>query len=279
MGSLERGVTGVPRALTIAGSDSGGGAGVQADLKVFFALGCHGMSAFTALTAQNTLGVQAIHEIPTNFVEAQIAAVATDIGIDAAKTGMLASAPIVEAVARSVRAHHINALVVDPVFVSKSGHRLLAADAVQALIEELFPLAVLITPNLEEASGLLGGAPILDLEDMRAAAHSLHEMGPQGVLVKGGHLEGMPAVDLFYDGDEMVELTGSRWATEDTHGSGDTLAAAVTARLAWGDDLLTALTAGKEFVSGAIEHSLRLGGGWGPVNPGWRLFPRTRDKD
>jgi len=271
MGSPPHPVTGVPRTLTIAGSDSGGGAGVQADLKVFFAFGCHGMSAFTALTAQNTLGVNAIHEVPPGFVEAQIAAVAEDIGIDAAKTGMLASAPIVEAVAGSVKAHGITRLVVDPVFVSKSGHRLLAADAVEALIDRLFPLAALITPNLEEAGALLG-APITSLEDMKAAARSLYAMGPHSVVVKGGHLEGATAVDVFYDGGEVVELASRRWATDDTHGTGDTLAAAVTARLAWGDDLLSALTAGKEFVSGAIEHSLRLGGGFGPVNPGWRLL-------
>lgn len=276
MGSPSRPVTGMPRTLTIAGSDSGGGAGVQADLKVFFALGCHGMSAFTALTAQNTLGVQAIHEVPADFVDAQIAAVADDIGIDAAKTGMLASAPIVEAVARSVQVHGITRLVVDPVFVSKSGHRLLSGDAVETLIERLFPLAALITPNLEEA-GVLLDAPITSLGDMRAAARSLYAMGPHGVVVKGGHLQGATAVDVFYDGGEMVELAAPRWATEDTHGTGDTLAAAVTARLAWGDDLLTALTAAKEFVSGAIEHSLRLGGGFGPVNPGWRLVHRTGD--
>ncbi len=276
MGSPSHPVTGVPRTLTIAGSDSGGGAGVQADLKVFFEFGCHGMSALTALTAQNTLGVNAIHEVPPDFVEAQIAAVADDIGIDAAKTGMLASAPIVEAVAGSVQAHGITRLVVDPVFVSKSGHRLLAADAVEALIERLFPLAALVTPNLEEAGALIG-TPITSLEDMKAAAHSLYEMGPHSVVVKGGHLQGATAVDVFYDGGELVELAGPRWATEDTHGTGDTLAAAVTARLAWGDDLLSALSAGKEFVSGAVEHSLRLGGGFGPVNPGWRLLRGNGD--
>lgn len=276
MGSPSHPVTGMPRTLTIAGSDSGGGAGVQADLKVFFALGCHGMSAFTALTAQNTLGVNAIHEVPTDFVRAQIAAVADDIGIDAAKTGMLASAPIVEAVARSVDSHGISRLVVDPVFVSKSGHRLLAADAVEALVERLFPLAALITPNLEEAGALLG-APITSLEGMKAAARSLYAMGPHSVVVKGGHLQGTTAVDVFYDGGEPVELAAPRWDTDDTHGTGDTLAAAVTARLAWGDDLLSALAAGKEFVSGAIEHSLRLGGGFGPVNPGWRLLRGSGD--
>lgn len=271
MGSPSHPVTGMPRTLTIAGSDSGGGAGVQADLKVFFALGCHGMSAFTALTAQNTLGVRAIHEVPTDFVEAQIAAVVEDIGVDSAKTGMLASALIVEAVARAVQAHGINRLVVDPVFVSKSGHRLLAADAIEALIERLFPLAALITPNVQEAADLIG-EPIGSLDDMREAARALYAMGPHSVVVKGGHLGGATAIDVYYDGGEPVELAGPRWDTDDTHGTGDTLAAAVTARLAWGDDLLTALTAGKEFVSGAIEHSLRLGGGFGPVNPGWRLL-------
>lgn len=274
MGSPSHPVTGVPRTLTIAGSDSGGGAGVQADLKVFFALGCHGMSAFTALTAQNTLGVRSIHEVPTDFVAAQIAAVVDDIGVDAAKTGMLASAPIVEAVAGAVQTHEISRLVVDPVFVSKSGHRLLAADAVEAMIERLFPLAALITPNTEEAGDLLG-APITSLQDMREAARSLYTMGPHSVVVKGGHIEGSTAVDVYYDGGELIELSGPRWATDDTHGTGDTLAAAVTARLAWGDDLLTALRTAKEFVSGAIEHSLRLGGGFGPVNPGWRLLRGT----
>src|SRR5918996_1949932 len=187
MGTPAKPVTGIPRALTIAGSDSGGGAGIQADLKVFMALGCHGMSALTALTAQNTVEVSGIHPVPPDFVVAQIDAVATDIGVDAAKTGMLATAEIVEAVADAIRAHGIDNLVVDPVFVSKSRDHLLEPDAVGALKDRILPLAIVITPNLFEASGLLD-EEVTTLDEMRDAAVSLHALGPQSVLVKGGHL-------------------------------------------------------------------------------------------
>ena len=271
MGSPSHPVTGIPRALTIAGSDSGGGAGIQADLKVFFALGCHGMSALTALTAQNTLGVTGIHAVPEEFVVAQIDAVASDIGVDAAKTGMLASAPIVEAVAKAVEANGIDKLVVDPVFVSKHRDRLLAEDAVDALRGRLFPLATILTPNLYEA-GALVDAEVSSLEEMRAAAEHLLALGPRAVLVKGGHLPGDRAVDVYFDGAEMVEIEGVRFDTEDTHGTGCALSAAITARLAHGDELLAAVRAAKEFISGAIDRSLRLGSGYGPVNPAWRLF-------
>ena len=260
----------VPRCLTIAGSDSGGGAGIQADLKVFFALGCHGMSAITALTAQNTLEVSGIEEVTPAFVELQIDAVATDIGVDAAKTGMLASAPIIEAVARAVTRHGIDRLVVDPVFVSKHKDRLLAESAVDALKEVLLPRALLVTPNLYEAGALVGG-DIESLDDMKAVAKDLRGLGPQAVLVKGGHLDDDEAVDVFYDGDEVVEVRGPRFDTADTHGTGCALAAAIAARLAHGNDLLEAVREGKRFVSGAIEHGLRLGRGFGPVNPGWQL--------
>ena len=171
-------MSGLPRALTIAGSDSGGGAGIQADLKTFFALGCHGMSALTALTAQNTVAVTAIHEVPPEFVIAQIDAVVSDIGVDAAKTGMLSSAGIVEAVAKAVEVHGITNLVVDPVFVSKHRDHLLAPDAVSALTDRLLPLALVITPNLYEAEGLVGGGEITSLEDMREAAMTMHALGP-----------------------------------------------------------------------------------------------------
>jgi len=264
-------VEGLPRALTIAGSDSGGGAGIQADLKVFFALGCHGMSALTALTAQNTVGVTGIHEIPPEFVVAQIEAVASDIGVDAAKTGMLSSATIVEATAKAVKIHSIDRLVVDPVFVSKHRDRLLAEDAVEALKEHLFPLATVVTPNLFEAEGLLGGS-VTTLDEMRDAARALRDLGPRSVLVKGGHLESLEgAVDVLYDGANFIEIDGPRFNTKDTHGTGCALSAAIAARLAHGDDLVDAVRAGKDFVSGAIEHGLRLGHGIGPVNPGWRL--------
>jgi hydroxymethylpyrimidine/phosphomethylpyrimidine kinase len=262
-------VTGVPRALTIAGSDSGGGAGIQADLKVFFALGCHGMSALTALTAQNTVAVTGVHEVPAEFVVAQIDAVADDIGIDAAKTGMLASAAIVDAVAKAVEAHDMARLVVDPVMVAKSGDRLLAEEAITAVRARLLPLALVVTPNILEAE-LLVGAPIASQADMERAGRALLGMGPRAVLIKGGHRGGEEATDLFFDGSEAVPLTGPRFDTGDTHGTGCALAAAITARLAYGAEVLDAVRTAKAFVSGAIEHSLRLGRGHGPVNAGWR---------
>jgi hydroxymethylpyrimidine/phosphomethylpyrimidine kinase len=270
MGSPAELTTGVPRALTIAGSDSGGGAGIQADLKTFFALGCHGSSAITALTAQNTVAVTSINEVPPEFVHAQIEAVVSDIGVDAAKTGMLASGPIVKEVARVVAANSIDPVVVDPVFVSKHRDRLLADDAVDALKNDLFPLAAIVTPNLYEAGALLG-REISSLRDMHDAARALGAIGPRSVLVKGGHLPGDRAVDVFWDGRSIVEIDGPRYDTDDTHGTGCALSAAIAARLAHGDSILDAVKAAKEFVAGAIDHSLRIGQGYGPVNPGWRL--------
>lgn len=272
MGSPAQPVEHLPRALTIAGSDSGGGAGIQADLKVFFALRCHGMSALTALTAQNTVAVTGIHEVPDDFVSQQIAAVASDIGVDAAKTGMLASSQIVIAVAKSVQEHAISHLVVDPVFVSKHGNVLLADDAVDALRYDLFPLATVVTPNLYEASALVG-RDIQTVDEMKWAAEELHALGPRTVLVKGGHLGDASAIDVFYDGDAPVELGGPRYETADTHGTGCALAAAICAHLAHGLTTADAVARGKEFVTGAIRRSLRLGSGFGPVNPGWQLHP------
>jgi hydroxymethylpyrimidine/phosphomethylpyrimidine kinase len=265
-------VSGVPVALTIAGSDSGGGAGIQADLKVFMALGCHGASALTALTAQNTVGVSGIHEVPPEFVRAQIDAVAGDLDVAAAKTGMLSSAPIIEAVADAVEVRAIAPLVVDPVFVSKHGDRLLAEDAVDALTKRIFPLAAVVTPNLHEASAIVG-YEITTLGEMKAAAEALHSRGPGAVLVKGGHLGAERAIDVLYDGSDMAEISGPRYDTKDTHGTGCALSAAIAARLAHGDDLRAAVVYAKEFVAGAIERSLRLGRGVGPVNPAWRLPP------
>lgn len=282
MGSPARPVTGLPRALTIAGSDSGGGAGIQADLKTFFALGCHGMSAVTALTAQNTVAVTGVYEVDPTFVVQQIEAVVTDIGVDAAKTGMLATAPLVEAVAKAVEAFDIRRLVVDPVSVSKHGDRLLAEDALDAVRTVLLPLAEVVTPNLHEAAALAGTDPIGTAEEMKDAARAIHAFGPRTVLVKGGHFEGDQAsaladrrgdqsMDLFYDGDGFTELRGPRFDTKDTHGTGCALSAAIAARLAHGDQTLDALHEAKRFISGAIERSLRIGNGYGPVNPGWEL--------
>lgn len=263
-------MTGLPIALTIAGSDSGGGAGIQGDLKVFFALGCHGTSAITALTAQNTVAVTGIHEVPEDFVVRQIDAIASDVGVDAAKTGMLASSGIVDAVATAIEANGITNVVVDPVFVSKHRDKLLADDAIHGLKTRLFPVASVITPNLFEAGGLLG-REVGTLAEMKRAAEDLHAFGPATVLVKGGHLPGERAVDIFFDGDAMTELDAPRFDTEDTHGTGCAISAAITARLAHGDDLLDAVRSAKRFVTGAIERSLRLGRGYGPVNPGWNL--------
>ncbi|HEX2049357.1 MAG TPA: bifunctional hydroxymethylpyrimidine kinase/phosphomethylpyrimidine kinase [Actinomycetota bacterium] len=270
MGTPAAPVTGIPTTLTIAGSDSGGGAGIQADLKTFFALGCHGMSAVTALTAQNTVGVTGIHEVPTHFVRAQIEAVVGDIGVDAAKTGMLASSAIVEAVAATVRDTGIERLVVDPVSVSKHRNVLLAHDAIEALRTELIPLAEVVTPNAFEAGELLGGT-VDTIADARKAAEELHALGPASVVVKGGHLDDERAVDVFYDGRDVVEISGPRYDTEDTHGTGCALSASIAAQLAHGDTALDAVRAGKAFVSEAIRRALRIGNGYGPVNPGWRL--------
>ena len=272
MGSPAHQVEGIPTALTIAGSDSGGGAGIQADLKVFFALGCHGTSAVTALTAQNTVGVSGVHPVPADFVVEQIDTIASDIHLDAAKTGMLATANIVEAVAGAIRAHGITNLVVDPVSISKHGDRLMSDDALEAYRAMLFPLASVITPNLHEAGALLGRS-VRTLDEAETAARDLARYGSRAVLVKGGHLEDRPddAIDVLVVGDDLIHIAGIRFDTEDTHGTGCALSAAIAARLAHGDDLEAAVVYAKEFVAGAIEHGLRIGKGFGPVNPGWRI--------
>jgi hydroxymethylpyrimidine/phosphomethylpyrimidine kinase len=267
----------VSRCLTIAGSDSGGGAGIQADLKAFAAAGCHGMSAIVALTAQNTTGVAAVHEVPAKFVTAQLEAVFDDIGVDAAKTGMLASAPIVEAVAEAVSDTRVPNVVVDPVFVSKHGHALLDEDAVDALRNQVVPLATLVTPNLSEATGLAGFR--VDSRDlMEDAAEAIQAMGPTAVLVKGGHLEDTDrADDLFFDGDRLVWIDGERIDTPHTHGTGCVLSSSIAAYLARGEALLDAVRLGKRFVTDAIRHALPIGEGIGPVDPlfGVRISPRS----
>jgi len=256
----------LPRALTIAGSDSGGGAGIQADLKTFTVFGVYGMSAITALTAQNTCGVRGIHTVPADFVRRQIDAVVTDIGVDATKTGMLATAEIIVAVTRAIRDHQLSPLVVDPVMVAQSGAALLEADARDAVLRELMPLATLLTPNVPEAEALSGVA-IRAVADMRAAARVLRERGAHAVLVKGGHLQGGDAVDVFDDGVAVHDLSSRRLAAAHTHGTGCQLSAAITAGLAKGLSLGDAVARAKQFITVAIEHGLALGHGAGPANP------------
>jgi hydroxymethylpyrimidine/phosphomethylpyrimidine kinase len=257
----------LPRALSIAGSDSGGGAGIQADLKTFTALQVYGMSALTAVTAQNTLGVQAVHLLPPELVVRQIDAVCDDIGVDAAKTGMLGERAIVEAVALAVREHHVPHLVVDPVMVSKGGQALLQPEAREALRRQLLPLAEVATPNLPEAAALLGTDRVpADLREQREAARRLHDLGPRWVVVKGGHGEGELAVDVAYDGQAFLELRRPRLQTRHTHGTGCTFSAAIAAHLAQGWPVPAALEAAREFIQWAIAHAPGLGAGHGPTN-------------
>jgi hydroxymethylpyrimidine/phosphomethylpyrimidine kinase len=261
----------IRRALTIAGSDSGGGAGIQADLKTFAMLAVWGMSAVTSITVQNTQGVAEVSDVPPDIVAAQIRAVATDIGVDAAKTGMLSTAEIIEAVAEAVEELGVPNLVVDPVFVSKHGDPLLRDDAVDALAKRVVPLATLVTPNLPEAGGL-AGFEVRTRQEMEKAAAAILDLGARAVLVKGGHLGEGSADDLFAMGDEIEWIHGERIDTPDTHGTGCVLSAAITAYLARGRDLEGAVREGKAFVTEAIRHGLRVGRGIGPVNPGWRLI-------
>ena len=255
--------------MTIAGSDSGGGAGIQADLKTFQALGVYGASTLTAITAQNTLGVSAVHEIPVDVIAAQIDAVMDDIGVDAAKTGMLSSAAIISTVAERVRHWQISRLVVDPVMVAKSGDRLLREDAVQALIEELLPLALILTPNLPEAE-VLAGRPLTTDVAIREAARQILEMGPRAVVMKGGHRTG-PATDLLFDGHDFHAVESERFDTPNTHGTGCTFSAAIAAGLARGLSVLDAVGEAKHYVTEAIRNSIPLGHGHGPVMHDWAL--------
>jgi hydroxymethylpyrimidine/phosphomethylpyrimidine kinase len=250
-------------ALTIAGSDSGGGAGVQADLRTFAAHLVHGTSAITAVTAQNSVGVSAWAPIDPDLVVAQIEAVATDMPVAATKTGMLGTAAVVEAVADAARRLQLGPLVVDPVMAAKSGDRLVDDQAARAYAERLFPRAALVTPNLREASFLLG-QPVEDLHAMRDAAVALHGLGAAAVLVKGGALPG-EAVDVFYDGRELVEVPGPRVDTPNVHGTGCTLSAAICARLALGAPLLEAVRGAKVYLLEALRRSYAVGKGRGPV--------------
>lgn len=268
----------IPRALTIAGSDSGGGAGIQADLKTFAAMGVYGASAVTAVTAQNTREVSDWLAMPEALVAAQIDAVLGDIGADAVKTGMLANAGIIETVAAKLREHHVTQLVVDPVMVAKGGHKLLEDDAVGAMIGDLLPLALVVTPNIPEAE-VLTGMRITSWDDARTAAAKIIAMGARNVVVKGGHAEDAAAsTDLFYDGVTFREYPARRIDTRNTHGTGCTFASAIAAGLAKGLDVPGAVALAKAYVTMAIQHAYPVGHGHGPVHHFYRFWQPTGPK-
>jgi hydroxymethylpyrimidine/phosphomethylpyrimidine kinase len=259
-----------PRALTIAGSDSGGGAGIQADLKTFAALGVYGMSAIAALTAQNTVGVRGIVEVAPDFVSLQIRTVVEDIGVDAVKTGMLSNAAVISQVAKDLRELGLQKVVVDPVMVAKGGDRLLRADAVNAMAKELFPLALVVTPNLHEAAALID-REVGNLEEMKEAARAIKAFGPRYVVIKGGHLTGTP-LDLLFDGNNFFEFTNQRYDTPHTHGTGCTFASAIAAGLARGLPVEQAVARAKQYITAAIQHGIAMGKGHGPVHHFYGLY-------
>ncbi len=252
--------------LTIAGSDSGGGAGIQADIKAMQANGVFAASVITAVTAQNTQAVEQAYELPVSLIEAQMDAVLSDIRIDAAKTGMLSSSAIIEAVARKIDAYEIKSLIVDPVMISKSGYALLKEEAVAALKEKLLPLALLVTPNAHEAAHL-GGMQVSNVDDAKEAARRIHAMGTRAVLVKGGHLQGeKEAVDVLFDGAHFHTFSAPLVPTKHTHGTGCTYAAAITANIAKGCSLRESIARAKRYVTDAIRHGLDIGHGYGPTH-------------
>ena len=258
----------IANALTIAGSDSGGGAGIQADLKTFSALGVYGASVLTALTAQNTREVRAIHDLPADFIAEQIDTVYDDIRVDAVKIGMLSQPAVIEAVAAGLERHGAHNVVIDPVMVAKSGDNLLQSDAVDSLRDRLLPMALVVTPNLPEAGVLLGEAPARDEAAMEAACQRLLGLGPRWVLLKGGHLDGPESVDLLAGGSDIIRLAAPRVDTANTHGTGCTLSSAVAAGLARGLDMADAVGRAKSYVSAALAaaDSLDVGSGHGPVH-------------
>lgn len=253
----------IPRALTIAGSDSGGGAGIQADLKTFTAFRVYGSSVLTAITAQNSVGVQGIQNLPPEFVARQIDSVLSDIGADAVKTGMLSTAAIIRAVAARLREHRVERLVVDPVMIAKSGDPLLEPDAREALLREVLPLALVVTPNLHEAAAL-AGVPVGNPDEMEDAARRIHRLGPRYVLVKGGHLKGEP-LDLLFDGRAVTPFRAERVPTPHTHGTGCTYSAAIAAGLARGAAVAEAVGEAKRYVTRAIREGFALGRGVGSL--------------
>ncbi|NLI12650.1 MAG: bifunctional hydroxymethylpyrimidine kinase/phosphomethylpyrimidine kinase [Peptococcaceae bacterium] len=258
--------------LTIAGSDSCGGAGIQADLKTFSALGAYGMSVITAITAQNTMGVFDVRELDVDIIKKQIDYLYEDIRIDAVKVGMVSSIEIIDVIGECLKKNNAVNIVVDPVMVSKSGYHLLREEAKDELFKVLFPLAEVVTPNLFEAE-LITGAKIENLEQMKEAAVKIHSLGVRKVIVKGGHLTG-DAVDVLYDGESFEYLTGTRIETKNTHGTGCTFSSAIAALLARGYTFQKAARLAKEYINGAIEHSLEIGHGVGPTNHFWNLFKK-----
>ena len=259
------------RALTIAGSDCSGGAGIQADLKSFSANGVFGMSVITAITAQNTKGVFGIQDINEDMIRDQIRVIFEDIRVDAVKIGMVSKIESIKAIGQALKeVPDVKKIVVDPVMVSKSGFKLLSEDAKDTLIEELFPIATLITPNLPEAEAILG-VEIKTLEDMKEAAIKLKELGPKYVLVKGGHLED-DATDLLYDGENFTYYSQERINSKNTHGTGCTLSSAIAANLAKGMNIQDAVKEGKRYITVAIEHGIELGHGVGPTNHFYELY-------
>jgi hydroxymethylpyrimidine/phosphomethylpyrimidine kinase len=260
----------IPKALTIAGSDSGGGAGIQADLKTFSAFRVFGMSVITAVTAQNSVGVQGVENLPPAFVARQLRSVLEDFGTDAAKCGMLSTAPIIDAVAAVLGERPIEKLVIDPVMVAKSGDPLLQPDARAALADHILPLALLVTPNLPEAE-VLAGMRVAEPEEMEEAARRIHGMGPRYVLIKGGHLKG-DATDLLWNGREFTRFTAARVDSTNTHGTGCTFSAAVTAGLARGQALGDSIRSAKAYVTRAIREGFKAGRGVGQLRhfiPDW----------
>lgn len=266
----------IRRALTIAGSDSGGGAGIQADLKTFAALGVHGMSVITSITAQNTYEVRAVHDVPLDVIKAQFEAVVEDIGVDAAKTGMLSNSAIIELVASLISKYGVT-LVVDPVMIAKSGAPLLREDAVDTLVRKLIPLATVITPNKPEAERL-SGIKISSLEDAKVVAKELVEgLGAKAAVVKGGHMSGGESVDVLYYDGRFYEFRSPRIESRNTHGTGCSFSAAITAELAKGRSIPEAVKLAKEFITTAIMYGLPIGRGYGPVNPtAWQLIPAEK---
>lgn len=265
------------KVLTIAGSDSSGGAGIQADLKTFSAHGVFGMSVITAVTAQNTQGVMAVQNIDVDIITKQIQAIFEDINVDGVKIGMVSRSETIHAIASGLLHYKAHNIVVDPVMISKSGYHLLQKDAIEALISYLFPLATLLTPNIPEAEEI-SGIPIQNLKDMEEAARKIHGLGPRYVLLKGGHLENA-ATDILFDGNNFEHLVSPRIDTHHTHGTGCTLSAAIAANLARGYSIQEAVARGKKYIHTAIEHSFSIGKGVGPVHHFYDLYKKANMLD